>query len=248
MVDNISKNMGDIDKIHERGFHSMVDGVTTLADLSQGLAEIPTLVADIKSLGGVIGAVDVDVNDRIQEAAQMLLDHLTDQLTALVDRVTLLEKGSTPVIGGVLTPTSPVLTLPKSAVIVNDDGSHYSTIGALIARMNEQAVKVEGLERAVASQGGVTLQGITFAHEKELERMVAKEMPGGRAGVGNAFSLFVNPVDVFCHDKEAKDMDSTTSSEHKLLAGQGLKTKVDRDIAAVVDIGARQFRVCGHRL
>lgn len=232
LLSTVSKNVGGVDDVQARGFESLADGLITMLDLTEGMTDLGSLTQQVNDMKL---EVHEGVDDRILLCVDLILNHIDPQLKELGELIKAAEGGNGRGDTNVLTPPPAGGTLSMSAVIVNDDGSPSTTLGALITRLNEQDVEITELKKAVVAQGGVVFYTFSWPHEEALEKLIAKEYPGGRSHLGNIFHLFPSCVDIFSHDKQAREQDTTTSAENKLLANQGVKTKVERNVIQSFD-------------
>lgn len=232
VLGTFSKKVGDVDDVQARGFESLADGLTTMLDFTEGMTDLPSLTQQVNDMKL---EVHEGVDERILICVDLILNHIDPQLKELGDLIKAAEGGNGRGNTNVITPPPAGGTLSMSAVIVNDDGSPSITLGALLTRLNEQDLEISELKKAVVSQGGVVFYTFSWPHEEALEKLIAKEVPGGRSHLGNIFHLFPSCVDIFGHDKQAREQDTTTSAENKLLAAQGVKTKVERNVIQSFD-------------
>jgi len=95
---------------------------------------------------------------------------------------------------------SPGLTM--STPIFDNNGVHVSMLGRVmqenidLKHTNDQLKdRIDMLAADVTAQGGVVLERFTFTSELQLLALCLKECPNGEA-----FSAFMDPMVVFCHD------------------------------------------------
>jgi len=201
----------------DRGFNSLAAAIHHLLDNND-----PTLVVNkLSSIETLVSDMDEDVSKRILGAAGSVLEKMNNHVNALENRIKILEEKPPAVVSP--SPTGPVSRIPQSTVITLDDGTTVMSVGELGAKLKTLQKQSSILQEAFEAQGGVTYNGTNYTSEKELEQVVARDMPGGAH-----FNVFVNPVDVFSHHKEAKEVDHTTTSEGKMLLSQGCESSVDR--------------------
>ena len=92
--------------------------------------------------------------------------------------------------------------LQTSTPIFDDNGVQVSTLGRVmqdnvdLRRANDQLKdQIESLFGDVTAQGGVVLCRFMFTSKLQLLALCMKECPNG-----DAFSAFVDPMVIFCHD------------------------------------------------
>jgi hypothetical protein len=135
------------------------------------------------------GAVD-DLTKTVDE-----IDHdLARNCTLLHTKIQALERQQ------VTGPSTAGLTM--STPIFDDAGNQVSMLGRVmqdnvdLTRANELLKgRIERLAADVTAQGGVTLGRYTFTSELQLMELCMRECPSG-----DAFSAFVDPMVIFCHD------------------------------------------------
>jgi len=192
MLEEVGRK-SEIATLTDRGFNSLAAAIHHLLDNND-----PTLVVNkLSSIETLVSDMDEDVSKRILGAAGSVLEKMNNHVNALENRIKILEEKPPAVVSP--SPTGPVSRIPQSAVITLDDGTTVMSVGELGAKLKTLQKQSSILQEAFEAQGGVTYNGTNYTSEKELEQVVARDMPGGAH-----FNVFVNPVDVFSHHKEAR--------------------------------------------
>ena len=157
------------------------------------------LVEAVLGLGKTMmaGGPPEDLSGAVEDLTKTIdeVDHdLVRNCTLLNTKIQALERQQ------VMVQTSAGLTL--STPIFDDSGNQVSMLGRVmqdnidLTRTNELLKgRIERLAADVTAQGGVMLGKHTFTSELQLMELCMRECPAG-----NAFSAFVNPMVIFCHD------------------------------------------------
>jgi len=168
-----------------------------------------SLVGSVDVLREETGRHDVTLVEAVL-GLEKAMDELTTTLAEvdedLVRNCTLLDKNKTQVLEKkqhAIGNTSPSpSSLNMSTPIFDDNGIQVSTLGRLLQDNIDLSCsnkllkgRIERLSADVIAQGGVTLGSHKFTSKMQLLKLCMKEYPNG-----DAFSAFVDPMVVFCHD------------------------------------------------
>ncbi len=161
------------------------------------------------NLGGCMEEITQQLDDWEGGNIQNLT-HLNDKIKAVLARQT----NALPPPGLEL----PVLTLPHNTIVDSNgvqrgvfDGV-MSAISNLKAENSRIKTRLDAMQANLAAGGGVVFGCHTFTSEQHVMDVVMAECPQG-----DAFSLFIDPMSIFCHDgmylpyagwqKEMKEME-----------------------------------------
>ena len=196
---SVTEIVGAIDRINKRGrrWLSDIGSIDELRD-ETGRRDITLVEAVMKSMAGTPQDV---LSGEVEELARNLAGvdaDLAKTCTLLNNKIQALERKQVSLSSAAQ--ASPGLTM--STPIFDDNGIHVSTLGRVMQEnvdlkcANDQLKdRIEMLAADVTAQGGVILGRFTFTSELHLLALCMKECPNGEA-----FSAFVDPMVVFCHD------------------------------------------------
>jgi hypothetical protein len=195
------------DVLHHLGL-SVSEIVTAINSINKRGRRMVSLVGSVENLREKTGRHDMTLVEAmlgLGKAIDELSTTLTEVDEDLVRNCTLLDN-KTQVLArqqralGNTGPSTSSLTM--STPIFDDSGVQVTTLGRVLqdnidlSRSNDFLKgRIERLSADVIAQGGVTLGTHTFTSEMQLLELCMKECPKG-----DAFSAFVDPMVVFCHD------------------------------------------------
>ena len=196
---SVSEIVGAINRINKRGrcWLSNIGSIDELRD-ETGRHDITLVEAVIK---GMAGTPQDNLSGEIEELLRNLAGvdaDLAKTCTLLNNKIQALERKQV----SLSSATQSLPGLIMSTPIFDNNGVHVSTLSRVmqenvdLKRANDQLKdRIEMLDADVTAQGGVVLGHFTFTSELQLLALCMKECPNGEA-----FSAFVDPMVVFCHD------------------------------------------------
>ena len=197
---SVTEIVGTINRINKRGRRWLNDigSIEELRD-ETGRRDITLVEAVLKGMGGA--TPQDNLSGEVEELSRNLAGvdaDLAKTCTLLHNKIQSLER--TLVSISSTAPSTHGLTM--STPIFDDNGVHVSTLGRVmqenldLKRDNDRLkARIDLLAADVTAQGGVVLGKFTFTSELQLLALCMKECP-----TGEAFSAFVDPMVVFCHD------------------------------------------------
>ena len=196
---SVTEIVGAIGRINKRGrrWLSDIGSIDELRDETRR-RDITLVEAVMKVMAGTPQDV---LSGEVEELARNLAGvdaDLAKTCTLLNNKIQALERKQ--VAFSSVAQALPGLTM--STPIFDDNGVHVSTLGRVmqenvdLKRANDQLKdRIEMLAADVTAQGGVVLGRFTFTSKLQLLALCMKECPNGEA-----FSAFLDPMVVFCHD------------------------------------------------
>ena len=188
-IDRINKRgqrwMSDIGSIDELREESGQNNITLVEAVIKALAVTPQdeLSGEVEELLKTLAEVDAD---------------LARNCTLLNNKIQTLEKMQ----ASLASVRHSSAGLKMSTPIFDNNGVQVSTLGRVmhdnvdLRRANDQLKdRIESLTADVTAQGGVVLGRLMFTSKLQLLALCMKECPNG-----DAFSAFINPIVIFCHD------------------------------------------------
>ena len=184
MVGSMSSTIGDVRSLTEHStFSTLVDAVAAAVDVLANTPEVSALDSRLVVLDRVLGELDVDVNERIEGAFNLLVQRLVVTVQGLARRVLQLEDDATyddrtlgteslPTHAGILhgmvggTGASAAysgarVTLQLSTPVM-DGGVQVTTLGEILNAQGSMEKRILELETSIAAQGGVNFAGNSF--------------------------------------------------------------------------------------
>ena len=198
------------------------------------------MCTELSTLGATLDSIELlNLESRIDEITQRLDEAEDDNMRNLTHLSNKIKEASVAQASAIASSSSERSHPPIGfdTPIIDSNGGQLGCIGAMLSeistlRAENASVKsrLDALQADLAAGGGVVFGRHTFTSEQHVMETVMAECPQG-----DAFSLFVDPLSIFCHDGMYQPH-SGWQKETKAMESSGFMSKTDRKVVTSFDV------------